>query len=209
MNFKKWKSNTYIFLGFTIFDLFHITFAIYFLIHAYQEQGQEFQKEMSESLVEIACSVLLMVFIVALTRTMHDEEERNQCYSFAWVVASMSLMLPFSFELPSLLSGGYSNSPSYFLTLSCLLLSSFSFLAFIISVFLAKDNHKRRIWVYLGIAAFFSLVPLAIINTCFNKEEVADQAWFVCSIIRHLAPLFPVGFGLVSLHKEIAEKATI
>lgn len=198
------RINAYSLLGFSIFDLIHIILGLYFFERAFREQGEAFQFDVAESSTEMVCSILLLLFILVIAKPNTHPEERHQFYTFAWIIATVSVLLPEVFKIPLIIQNGHETLYLILVSLqigfSVLALSSFA-----AALFLHTDNRHWLITMVVGIVLFFLLVPISLTATIYESGEKGVY-WTIFSIMINIAPLFPTGFALYSVFKNRGKK---
>jgi hypothetical protein len=196
--------NTYSTIGFSIFDFTHIFFGIYFFERAFRQQGSDFVFDVAESSTEIVCSILLLLFIIEISKKNTQMEERHRYYTFAWLISSVSVFLPEIFRIPNLII----NNASFLLkslSTSEVVLSGIAFILFIVALFIHHED-KKWIWIIIsGIIFSLAVVPVSLTSTIL-QAGVKDGWWLASNIMINIAPLFPVGFAFYSLTRLIIAK---
>lgn len=196
--------NTYSTIGFSIFDFTHIFFGIYFFERAFREQGSDFVFDVAESSTEIVCSILLLLFIIEISKKNTQIEERHRYYTFAWLISSISVFLPEIFRIPNLIVNDAS-SLLRALSTAEVALSSSAFVLFIIALFIHHED-KKWIWIILsGIILFLAVVPVSLTSTIM-QSSLKDGWWLASNMMINIAPIFPVGFAFYSLIRLINAK---
>jgi hypothetical protein len=196
--------NAYSTVGFSIFDFTHIFFGIYFLERAFREQGSNFVFDVAESSTEIVCSILLLLFIIEISKKNTQYQERHRYYTFAWLISCVSVFLPEIFRIPNLII----NNSSYLLkalSTAEVVISGTAFIFFIAALFIPRED-KKWIWTMLsGIFFCLAVVPISLTSTIL-QASVKDGWWLASNIMINIAPIFPVGFAIFSLSKLITAK---
>jgi hypothetical protein len=98
-------------LGFAIYDIIHIFCSISFLILILYENANvaldsgavqaNILLEMADEFTELILSFTLIFFVVFIYKAKTATNARS-LYSFAWLLVSLSLVIPSTFELPFL-----------------------------------------------------------------------------------------------------------
>ena len=98
-------------LGFAIYDLIHIFCSISFIILILVENANvaldsgalqaSILLEMADESTELILSFTLIFFIIFIYKAKTATNARS-LYSFAWLLVSLSLLIPSTFELPIL-----------------------------------------------------------------------------------------------------------
>lgn len=199
------------FLGFTIFDLTHISVSIILFLDeirrykAGEMAASDLPMDFADFSVEIVCAVLLLVFVLLFAEKQTDCLLVTRNYTFAWVVASMSLFIPETFNIcylyvtKELLE---SSELTQIFNKIVLFTSCSAFISFLVSLFLCGNGIKWRISLAIGIAF---VILTAILNTVSLSIEIASSAaGFIWEEIPELllmaVPLVPSIFALASLN---------
>jgi hypothetical protein len=196
--------NTYSTIGFSIFDFTHIFFGLYFFERAFRQQGADFVFDVAESSTEIVCSILLLLFIIEISKKNTQIGERHRYYTFAWLISSISVFLPEIFKIPNLI---VNKATSLLMTLSAVevALSASAFIIFIVALFIHHED-KKWIWLIIsGIIFFLAVVPVSLTSSIL-QANVKDGWWLASNIMINIAPIFPVGFAFYSLTRLIRAK---
>ena len=188
------------FLGFTIYDLLHLTLGITILILSYVYKEGDWTVVASQCTTEIVLSLVLVVFILALGRKDIDPEKIKIHFSFACLTATAATLIPISFHFPEIIEFQESllaQRLDYFFSIMALCLSLVSFLLFMIST-LTTHNTKR--WLGLtgaGLSLFILILPMQILFYCLNPH--LNSVVFVLTIIKECSVIFLGAIGLAAL----------
>lgn len=196
----------YNFLGFTIFDIIHIIFAITFIIiYSFQKNGasEEEIHDLDQAIayegIELIFAIILIAFVDGIADIAKEKEHMGlqaitSFYLFAWLVVAGALLTPEIIQFPERLTEPSSiNRVFYFLEFSFL---AFAILCFLLTVFFPK---KGKIWVTLvgiGVIAIGCSLPCSIIQDYTPYEGYVS----ILETLSQLAPLAPVIFSLISYH---------
>lgn len=194
-------------LGFSLFDAAHILIGVYFFERAFRERGETFLYSVAESATEIICSILLLCFILVIADRNLQKEEEHHYYTFAWLIASVSMLLPKIFQFTKDMDEGLMTKAVGILSIVEIRLSLFAFLMFIASLFAPRENKNWGILMLLAAIAFFLLVTVSL-ATSILEAPLKDGWWLAGSIIIAIAPIFPVGFGAYSGLKMVHYQKT-
>lgn len=187
-------SRTYI--GFTIFDVLHIVCAIVLLVFAVQKSPIN-EMEAAECNVEIIMSLLLIAFIASLAKFQANKELFHASYTFAWLCALASIMIPLSFSIPEIIYAtweGHKEIAATLVLIFALVLSFVAFAIFLVSLFFKK---KPRYWndvVHVALILVLVLSTLCVVEDFLLEERTPVERVFCC--IKDLAPVVPAVLGL-------------
>ena len=195
------------FIGFTIFDIVHIAIGLYFFIVGIL-YAPENHLEIAESIMEVVLSITLIVFIHGLADTGVREASFAKSYSFAWLMASASLLTPCLFKIVEMDVVG---TPGYIINLILIAVNVLLYLVFFISIFARKNHVLWRALVFIGIilGALSSIVAivLTINNVIITPISGFDSGLvFTLQIAKHLAPLvlsIMASIGFFKVYKTI------
>lgn len=207
---KDKKLNT---LGFALYDLIHITCALIELIFVIQNKDNYANEELviltADECTELILSFTLIFFIICIYRAKTETNTRS-LYTFAWLLVSLSLIIPATYEIPSLyLYETERNSyPVLFLYQNILLYLT---LLIFLSVLLALANvanHPRTWWVFLcismgGAIAYSVFYLLAYFREMYLLNSMAFTWNTVLNIFFGLAPIVPALFAWFTLSDDI------
>lgn len=199
------------FLGFTLFDLTHITVSIILFLDeirrykAGEMAASDLPMDFADFSVEIVCAILLMVFVVLFAEKQTDRVLVTRNYTFAWVVASMSIFIPETFNIcylyvtKELLE---SSVLTQIFNQIVLFTSGLAFAAFLVALFFCGKGTKWRISLAIGIAL---VMMTAAINTVSFSIEIANSgSGFIWEDIPELLllaiPFVPSAFALAGLN---------
>jgi len=189
------------YIGFSIYDVIHIAFAIAFLVLAYWHKAEGYEIESAECATELVFSLLLIVFIKELVEKP-EKSTLRRFYTFAWVSASAALFLPETFSLPSLVNG--LNGAREIFQLCCILSTAIAFFLFLAALFQSDTGRNWNLLMIVGIGFFFVSSPLLMAKSYFKGGETYEV---VMAIIKNSAPLFPTGFSFYSFLKEFKNQS--
>lgn len=189
----------YNFLGFTIYDVVHILFGLYFLVF-YILREPENHFEIAECIVEIVISVTLIGFIHAIAVSEHGDA-MNRTYTYAWLLACVSLLIPALFKGVSLI--GTEIDAKGIVTLAGLVVCVLMFAAFFTSLFVVK---KRSLWMallYLGMVFFGLSAILEFVGQFLQTfpATLLEMINFGLLLIKYAVPLVPVILGITALYR--------
>lgn len=209
-------------LGFSIFDAIHIALSIFFLVSVIGgrnvaldsgEVQSDVLLEMADEFTELIISMLLIFFIAFIFRAKSDETQMV-FYSFAWLILSIGLLIPATFEIPSLYIYNHSalgNIPEYVLRNANLFLPGFAFVLFAVALFYGHNAKKWRRLLTIGV--LFIILFVATSVSIYTIEETLNQTFFsnpLQTVFRYcflLSPLIPSVLTLLSL-RYLIEKGT-
>jgi hypothetical protein len=188
-------------IGFAIYDFIHIFCSIAFIIFAIKgspvaldsgEVDGNLVLELADEFTELILSFTLIFFIVFIYKAKNESNART-LYSFAWLLVSLSLLIPSTFEIPYLYM--VKTKPDFFILLNFdLFIPIGAFLSFLASmVFISKPGRWRLsldIGMLLMVAfAGTSLSVYILDNLATNSLVFSFQT--VLRFIFSLAPLVP------------------
>lgn len=206
------ETRTFNTLGFAIYDVIHIVASIIFIIYlsAYHQVALDngmtidgnYKYEMSLSFadyfVELIMSFLLIAFIVFIYKAK-TERSHIHSYSFAWLLAALSLFIPSTFEIPDIYLWNESTDVALNVLRNFdLYLPLAAVIAFVVSLFFVDSPKKWRVALYVGIGCMVAFVGTSI--TVYSLADIgADVFQKIVRYIFSLAPLVPAAFSLISL----------
>lgn len=184
-------------LGFSVFDIVHIIFGLFFFVRAFIDTGENFEFDIAESSTEIVCSVLLLMFILVIAKENINPKERHHYFTFAWLIASVSTFLPEIFKMARIVANGSSTQA---LVLSCIQIavSILAFVLFVAALFVKKEARAWITIMILGIIFFFLLVPFSLASTIL-EDDSSDVLRLLATYMIDVSPIFPSGFALYSV----------
>lgn len=220
-------------LGFAIYDFIHIFCSISFLILILFENANvaldsgavqaSILLEMADEFTELILSFTLIFFVVFIYKAKTATNARS-LYSFAWLLVSLSLVIPSTFELPFLY--WFSTPADYPLPLYVMLsidtyVPMAAFLAFLVCLALISKEKRWRIALDTGMALLILFSGTS--TTVYIMEEIEYNGGLVfsfqtvCRFIFCFAPLVPSIMTFISLYnkekvpesKELAKAAKI
>jgi len=185
--------------GFSLFDIFHIVFAIVFISMAAVSREGDYLSEISFESIELIFACLLIAFISSLAENAEWYKEENRHYTYAWLVCSASLLTPEVIDIPRLLSAELTGHAPYTLTAFSLVLTAFVLLC--VSLHVKKSS---KAWPVLNYSVFVLIFLSVVFKIVSNplKEEGVER---VLECIAALAPLFPIAssvYLVASLKKQ-------
>jgi hypothetical protein len=198
------------FLGFTIFDLTHITVSVILFLDEIRRYkvGElapaDLPMDFADFSVEIVCAILLIVFVVLFAEKQSDRVLVRRNYTFAWLVASMSIFIPETFNICYLYVTkelADMSELSKIFNQIVLFTSCFSFFSFLIALFFSGKGQKWRLSLAIGIA--FVVLTSLVNAVSFSIEAASAASGFIWEDVPELLvlviPLVPSGFGLASI----------
>ncbi|MCR5079128.1 MAG: hypothetical protein K6B65_04360 [Bacilli bacterium] len=204
LNEAKKKERFYGFLGFTFFDIIHILLGLYFFITLLVKSPSA-HLEVAESAMEVVLSVTLIVFIHGLADTSIRGKSFIKSYSFAWLMASASLLTPCLFKV---VEWDVKDMEGLIANIFLLAINGVLYFSFFFALLLKKQRFVWRILVLVGIICGFLSSAASI--TCFvidpltwNEEPIQD---IILTIIKHLAPAIlstMAAIGYAKVYKEV------
>ncbi len=200
--FKEMGHAAYYTIGFTLYDLLHLTCGIYFLITAFASKNGNWEMDVAASVTEIGMAILLITFVSTLVAKEYRPEDASQHYSYCWLIASMSIILPEIFEIPYLLSESSGVSAS--LGIALLSVSGVAFIFFLISCFETTNAGIWRVLDWIGLALFTTVGILLLAQHIAEKSYTPVDLIF--GILHGLAPLVPVTCSALDFIKTAKER---
>lgn len=220
-------------LGFAIYDLIHIFCAISFLILILVENANvaldsgalqmSIFLEMADEFTELILSFTLIFFIIFIYKAKTATNARS-LYSFAWLLVSLSLFIPSTFDIPSLYMfpwpDYYSHSLWVIMNIDTFVPAA-AFLSFLICLALIQKEKRWRIALDFGMG-FLCLFSITS-TTVYVMEEIelygglTFSYQIVCRFLFCAAPLVPSILTFISLYnkekvpesEKLAEEAKI
>ncbi len=212
---KKHPIKNYNFLGFTIFDLFHIVFGVALIIMYTIQKGSATKDEIldlnqaiSYECIQLIFAILLFTFVdgiadISRKRELIGIQGLSTLYLFAWVVVAGAMLTPELIVLPEKIHSEINTcNIFYFLELSCLVLAIFTFA---ITVFFPKEKVIWEILMLTGISFIALSVPFGITQYYLPFEGHIS----ILETFSNLAALLPVICCFASLkdvNKAIKEE---
>ena len=194
--FKKNTSmNTRAFVGFTVVDVIHVVCAVALLIYAYSSDPV-LDLLAAQCGTEIVFSLLLVAFIASLAEHNEHHDSFHALYTFAWLTALASLLVPSSFSIPELSTVNWTNhSEALVVTLDiayivCILAA---FVCTFITSFVSKRNKTWNRLIHVSMILVLISVPLEICSVLLVGEH---QMTMVFESIKALAPIVPAVLSL-------------
>ncbi len=183
------------FIGFTIFDALHIICAVAKLVLAFNEPVVD-EIIIAQCNVEIVLSLLLFAFIASLAKFQSNKELFHASYTYAWLCAFASVMVPLSFLIPRLLEAtweGHQEIAQYVLLIIALVLSLILFCVFLASLIFKKKSRRWTNIIRVALILVLVLPPLTLTLDILVGGQPFDVA---LECIKDLAPVFPAVIGL-------------
>lgn len=194
----------YNFLGFTIFDLIHIIFAITFIIiyslqknGASEEEIHDLNQAIAYEGIELIFAIILIAFVDGIADIAKEKETMGlqaitSFYLFAWLVVAGALLTPEIIQFPERIFEEESlNRVFYFLEFSFL---AFAILCFLLTVFFPRKGKAWITLVSIGVIAIGLSLPCSIAQDYTPYEGYIS----ILETLSQLAPLAPVVFSLIS-----------
>ena len=205
-------------LGFAIYDIIHIFCSVSFLILVMYENANvaldsgvnqaNILLEMADEFTELILSFTLIFFVVFIYKAKTATNARS-LYSFAWLLVSLSLVIPSTFELPFLywFHTVKDYSPPFYAILSVdTYLPMAAFLSFLVCIALFGKEKRWRIALSIGMAflCLFSITSTTvyIMDRIENYGGLVFSFQTVCRFLFCLAPLVPSILTFISLHNK-------
>ena len=203
--------------GFALYDIIHIFCAVSFLVLIINDNANvaldngfvqsKILLEMADEFTELVMSFALIFFIKFIYEAKTTTNARN-LYSFAWLIVSISLAIPSTFELPFLYMFPWPENyglPLYVITSIDTYLPLAAFLSFLICLTLfSKEKHWRiALNIGMGLLCLFSLTSATVYiaqETALGGLKFSYQT--ICRFLFCSAPLFPSIMTFLSLYKK-------
>jgi hypothetical protein len=207
---KDKKLNT---LGFALYDLIHITCAIielvFIILNKTQYSNEELVIEVADEFTELILSFALIFFIIFIFKAKTETNTRS-LYTFAWLMVSLSLIIPATYTIPSLYlySSELNNFPVIYAYENVLLyLSLLIFLAVLFSL-ANVANHPHAWWVFLcvsmgGTILYSVFYLLDYFRTLQTLNELVFTPTMILSVLFGLAPIVPSLFAWFTLSDDL------
>lgn len=199
------EQNRFNFFGFAIFDIIHIVVGIalyifFMVIHA-EDAPNEYSLDLAECIVKVILAVVLIGFVDILAEKRNSSEPPARYFSFAWIVASASLLIPSMFELSFL--PHVERNFAWHMTIAIICVEAAMFLSFFISLLGIKNDNVYKGSCYIGMLLFAisGLLELTVLYTTHhfgNGQEIFEA---ILETIEHTAPFLLAGFGMVGMIK--------
>lgn len=193
------KQNRYNFFGFAIFDFIHIIvgIALYVILMLHKRHHL---LELAECIVEVIISVILIGFVDVLAEGKDSEEAPRRYFSFAWIVASSSLLIPSLFNI-SILTEVEGLGLSEGMSLANIVIEVVMFASFFASLLIKKTSALYKICLYTGMLLF--AISGAIELIVLFVEHPVENAWDIVEIIletaKNIAPFILSGLGIYGM----------
>lgn len=205
-------------LGFAIYDIIHIFCSISFLILIVAKNANvaldsgavqaSILLEMADEFTELILSFTLIFFVVFIYKAKTATNARS-LYSFAWLLVSLSLVIPSTFELPFLywfLKPSDYPLPFYIILNIDTYLPMAAFFSFLICLALIAKEKRWRIALDVGMV--FLCLFAGTSTTVYIMEEIEYNGGLVfsyqtvCRFLFCAAPLTPSIMTFISLHNK-------
>lgn len=197
-------------LGFALYDLIHIFCAIAFIIFALNEKNivldsgevtADFAIELADEFTELIMSLLLIVFIIFI---YHSKTQKTQMsyYTFAWMLVSLSLLIPATFEIAPLYVSH--QGPTYSLGIFILrninlYLPLVAFLSFVVALVIVSHGKLWHLFLNIGIFSMMLFACTSLSVYTIEQSEAGDLAFSFQTFLRYLFCLAPFAPGLLTL----------
>jgi hypothetical protein len=204
------KLNT---LGFALYDLIHITCAlielVFIIMNKSEYSNEELVIEVADEFTELILSFALIFFIVFIFKAKTETNTRS-LYTFAWLMVSLSLVIPATYSIPSLYlySSELNNYPVIYAYENVLLyLSLLIFLSVLFSL-ANVANHPHAWWIFLCISmAGTILYSVFYLLDYFRTLQILDELSYtpvmILSVMFGLAPIVPSLFAWFTLSDDL------
>ncbi len=179
------------FIGFTLFDAIHIICAVILMIHAYSTNPIN-SLLAAESGVEIVFSLLLVVLIACLAEHNEHHEYFHAMYTFAWLVAIASLLIPSTFSIPEIVAFDWTNRDESVLVTIAILVIILYLVIFVLLALTTFTSRKVRRWNHLIHISLILVLVTAVLKITFEIIFPIDNFETIVTIIKDLAPVAPV-----------------
>jgi hypothetical protein len=204
-------------LGFAIYDLIHIFCSISFLVLVIKENANvaldsgalqaSILLEMADEFTELILSFTLIFFVVFIYKAKTASNARS-LYSFAWLLVSLSLLIPSTFEIPILYMFPWPaqyGMPLYvFLNIDTYIPAA-SFICFLICLALIQKEKRWRIALDIGMV-FLCLFSFSSLTVYILEEQATGGLSFsyqtFCRFLFCFAPLVPSIMTFISLYNK-------
>jgi len=182
------------YIGFSVFDIIHVASSIFLIVHCYNQPVIDVV-HIAESTITIVFSLLLIAFIAVLAKRELNPKMFHSFYSFAWLVASASLLVYPAFSFPEALVGGYEESEAVALTLSAInaLFALGVFLFFGATLFVSQQSRRWNAFIHIGTVLACVLATSLFVTEFFIKMEPVERV-FECA--EDVALLVPAIIGI-------------
>src|SRR5574344_2367329 len=220
-------------LGFAIYDLIHIFCSISFIILILVENANvaldsgalqaSILLEMADESTELILSFTLIFFIIFIYKAKTATNARS-LYSFAWLLVSLSLLIPSTFEIPVLYMFPWPEKYGLGLYVAMNIdtyIPMAAFFSFLACLALIQKEKRWRIALDIGMG-FLCLFAITS-TTVYVMEEIelygglTFSYQIVCRFLFCAAPLVPSILTFISLYskekvpesEKLAEEAKI
>ena len=186
------KRSQFRFIGFTIYDIIHIVFALFFIIYAFVEREHGFEIALAEEFSQLILAVILIGFLEVLRKENADAVELRNYFTFAWLIASSAQLIPLSIQTSEYLLEKDFGASGIIVYIAAFL-SLAGFISFFFGIVRAKQGTKWKSSTIAAVCMFVTVVPLSIVHL-FAFQPFS---WvIIMKLIVNLAPLFPAGFAI-------------
>jgi len=210
-------------LGFAIYDLIHIFCSISFIILILVENANvaldsgalqaSILLEMADESTELILSFTLIFFIIFIYKAKTATNARS-LYSFAWLLVSLSLLIPSTFELPILYLFPWPEKYGmglYIMMNIDTYIPMAAFFSFLACLALIQKEKRWRIALDIGMG-FLCLFAFSSLTVYILEEQATGGFSFsyqtFCRFLFCFAPLVPSIMTFISLYnKEKIPKA--
>jgi hypothetical protein len=189
-------THSYNFLGFTLFDVFYILFAIVSIVFSLLERRFNFEMTIAFEILDVIFAIILIGFVDRLAKEEDRDEEKNRHYNFAWIVASAAILAPQSIRIAYVLSDEFNRITTLYL--ARLILCVLAFLTFSACLFIRRGSKAWYITMFVGMTLVVAAIPFALMETIIQQEGVH----LILESVGAFVPLLPVGFGVFSFFKD-------
>ena len=219
-------------LGFAIYDIIHIFCSISFLVLILVENANvaldsgtiqaDILLEMADEFTELILSFTLIFFIVFIYKAKTATNARS-LYSFAWLLVSLSLLIPSTFTIPIIYLFPWPEEYGqnlYIMMNIDTYVPVAAFISFLVCLALIGKEKRWRIALDIGMS-FLILFSATSLTGYIMEEQVNGGMEFsyqtFCRFLFCLAPLVPSIMTFISLYnkekvpesEKLAEEAKI
>ena len=194
------KQAHFMFIGFAIFDIVHILIGIYFFIFILLNERANLLG-IAEAALEVVVSITLIAFVKAIGDKQNNSAT-NRLYIYAWLLASVSLLVP---SLCGAISYFHRDiTPSLYVDIVILVFEGVMYSFFFVSLFLSNHQTIWKILLYLGMFAFGLSGILENVNL-FVESAFSNQGHELINtyleFIKNLVTVVPAVFGLIGFYR--------
>ena len=191
---SEWRVPKRAYIGFTVFDAIHIICSLTMIVMGYLKRPIN-EMEIAEHSVVILFSLLLIFYIANLAEHNHDRKSFHGLYSFAWLVAVASLMVPSIFDFPLVAQGEWEESVYVAWTLGFVSVG-LTLGIFVLMFIILGLNRKAKPWnhlIHIALTLILVLSAVLFVSEFFVEMDVVERAM---SCIEDLAPVVPAVLGI-------------